>query len=261
MKKLILLTLLILPLAIASCGSDNDEPNYSNQTLAVGSVYSIPGGSTGWTSDNELIASVSTAGVKAEHVGETYIRNGNKSFKVTVTPKYNTYEIPCLQFGASKSTVKSFMSGYTLASETDKILLYTGKYPVSIVGYSFTNSALTLSSVIIPITSVSMDELVSFMAERYIYVTKDEENNYFGFLSADKQYIIILQLETMNSQVVYFISYAKYTGSSSAPSQSMKMIKRQLAPATTGANAEVKAEYSRMLDIMPEMKTEYNTIK
>lgn len=260
MKKLLLLTLLILPLAFASCGSD-DEPNYKDQTLVVGSVYSIPGGSTGWTSDNELIASVSTAGVKAEHVGETYIRNGNKSFKVTVTPRFNTYEIPCLQFGASSSTVKSFMSGYTMISETDEILLYTGKHPVSFVAYSFTNSALTLSSVIIPITSVDMNELVSFLAERYVYVTKDEEENYFGFLSADKQYVIILQFESMNSEEVYFIGYAKYTDPSSAPAQAMKMMKQQLAPASTGTNAEVKAGYSRLLGIMPEMRTDLSIVK
>ena len=249
MKKLLLLTLLILPLAFASCGSD-DEPNYKDQTLVVGSVYSIPGGSTGWTSDNELIASVSTAGVKAEHVGETYIRNGNKSFKVTVTPRFNTYEIPCLQFGASSSTVKSFMSGYTMISETDEILLYTGKHPVSFVAYLFTNSALTLSSVIIPITSVDINELVSFLAERYVYVTKDEEEN-----------VIILHFESMNSEEVYFIGYAKYTDPSSAPAQAMKMMKQQLAPASTGTNAEVKAGYSRLLGIMPEMRTDLSIVK
>lgn len=261
MKKLFILMLLVLPLALMSCGSDDDEPNYSNQTMVVGSVYAIPGGSTGWTSDNELIASVSTNGVTAERVGETYIRNGSKSFKVTVTGKYNTYKEPCLQWGASKSTVKSFMSGYTLSSETDQYLFYSGNYPVSIIGYSFKNAALSLSSIIIPLNAVNMDDLIAFMAERYVYVTKDEANKYFGFLSADKKNIVILQLETLNSQIVYFISYAQYTGSSSAPAQTMKMMKKQIAPSSSEANAEVKATYTRMLDVMPDMKPELNNIK
>lgn len=260
MKKLLLLTLLILPLAIASCGSDNDEPNYSNQTLAVGSVYSIPGGSNGWTSDNELIASVSTAGVKAEHVGETYIRNGNKSFKVTVTPKYNTFIEPYMNFGASKSSVKNFMNGYELNRETADAIMYDGKFPVMYYLYSFKNSALNISSAIIKATSVNTDEMVAFLQERYVYVTMDEDKYYFGFVSPDEKTLVILQLDTMNSQLVYMIAYAEVSAYST-PAQTMKMMKRQLAPATSGTNAEVKAEYSRMLDIMPEMKTEYNTIK
>ena len=197
MKKLLLLTLLILPLAIASCGSDNDEPNYSNQTLTVGSVYSIPGGSTGWTSDNELIASVSTAGVKAEHVGETYIRNGNKSFKVTVTPKYNTFIEPYMNFGASKSSVKNFMNGYELNRETSDAIMYDGKFPVMYYLYSFKNAALNISSAIIKATSVNTDDMVAFLQERYVYVTMDEDKYYFGFVSPDEKILVILQLDTL----------------------------------------------------------------
>lgn len=260
MKKLILLTLLILPLAFASCGSD-DEPNYSNQTLAVGSVYSIPGRSTGWTSDNELIASVSTNGVTAKHVGETNIRNGSKSFKVTVTGKYNTFKEPCLQFGASMTQVKNFMSGYTLNKELTDALLYDGKFPVMYYMYTFKNTRMYLSSAIIKSSSVDTEEMVDFLNERYVFVTKDESKYYFAFISPDMKTMVILQLDTMDYQVVYEIIYAEYTGSSSAPAQTMKMMKKQLAPSSTEANAEVKAEYSRLLDVMPEINTELNIIK
>ena len=260
MKKLILLTLLILPLTFASCGSD-DEPNYSNQTLEVGNVYSIPGGSPGWTSDNELIASVSTNGVTAEHVGETYIRNGNKSFKVTVTGKYNTFKEPYMKFGASMSSVKSFMSNYTLNKELAEALLYDGTFPVMYYMYTFKNGGMYLSSAIIKSSSVDTEEMVDFLNERYVYVTKDESKYYFAFISPDMKTMVILQLDTLDYQVVYEIIYAEYTGSSSAPAQTMKMMNKQLVPASFEANAEVKAEYSRLLDVMPEMNTELNIIK
>ncbi len=258
MKKLILFTLLILPLAFASCGSD-DEPNYSNQTLAVGNVYAIPGGSTGWTSDNELIASVSTNGVTAEHVGETYIRNGNKSFKVTVTPKYNTFKEPYLNFGASKTTVKNFMSSFNLNKEQNDALLYDGSFPVMYYLYSFKNAVLNMSSAVIKVSLVSADDMVAFLQERYVFVTMDEDKYYFGFVSPDEKTLVVLQIDTLNSQVVYMIAYAEVSAYST-PAQTLKMMKKQLAPASTIHGAEVKAEYSRLLDIMPEMKSEYNII-
>ena len=247
-------------MAFASCGSDNDEPNYSNQTLVVGSVYSIPGGSAGWTSDNELIASVSTNGVTAEHVGETYIRNGSNSFKVTVTGKYNTFKEPYLKFGASMSSVKSFMGGYTLNRELTDALLYDGTFPVMYYMYTFKNGGMYISSAIIKSTSVDTDEMVAFLNERYVYVTMDESEYNFIFVTPDMKTLVLLQLDTMNSQVVYEVIYGEYTGSSSAPAQILKMMKKQLAPASSEANAEVKAEYLQMLDVMPEMKHSLNII-
>ena len=260
MKKFILFALLVLPLAFVSCGSDNDEPNYPNQTLVAGSVYSIPGGNTGWTSDNELIASVSTNGVTAERVGETYIRNGSKSFKVTVTGKYNTFKEPCLQWGAGKSTVKNFMTGYTIQSESDDNLFYKAKLKEMLTGYSFKSGKLNLSSVVLLPSVVDAEEMVGYLAERYVYVTKNESEYYYGFATPDTKSVVILQLTTISSQVVYMVAYGEVT-SSSAPAQTLKMMKKQIAPASTEANAEVKAEYSRLLDVMPEMNPELNNIK
>ena len=260
-KLLIILSLVVVALAVVSCGNDNeDEPNYTNQSLVVGQTYAIPGGSTGWKSDNELIASVSSNVVKAEHVGETTIRNGAKSFKVTVKGMYNTYKEPCMQWGASTSTVKSFMSGYTLSSEQSDFLIYNGRSPVSLIAYSFKYGGLTLSSLVIPIGAVSIDELVAFMAERYLYVTQDEANNYFGFITADKKSIVILQIETINSQLAYFISYATATYSSAAPAQTLMRLKKN-STADNENRTEVKMVVSRLLDLMPEMRPEHNIIR
>ncbi len=251
MKKFILFALLVLPLTFASCGGDDDEPSYPDKTLVAGDVYSIPNGTTGWTSDNELIASISPDGVKAEHVGETYIRNGSQSFKVTVTGKYNIYQEPYMNFGASMSTVKSFMSNYTLKEETDKALLYNGVFPVDYHLFSFKDGGLYLSCVIIKATSVSTDVLTAFMQERYIYVTVNKEKYYFGFISPDGQRLIVLQLNTLDSQVVYEIIYAQNTATGSAPAQITRMMEQKNSATATAVNDNIKAEYTRLSSVLP----------
>lgn len=258
MKNLfVILSLMLTAFAFVSCGSDEeDEPSYSysNQTLKVGQTYSIPGGGTGWASDNELIASVSNGIVTAELVGETYIRNGSKSFKVTVTPKYNTFKEPYMKFGASMSSVKSFMNGYTLNQEKSEALLYDGKFPVMYYLYTFKNGGMYLSSAILKASSVDTDDMVAFLHERYVFVTMDEDEYYFAYLSPDKKMMVILQLDTLNSQVVYEVIYGEFT-SSSAPIQTMRMMGKQIEPSSTSANINLKAEYSHLLSVMLEMNT------
>ena len=242
---------MLVSLAIVSCGSDEeDEPNYTNKTMVAGDTYTIPGKSMDWTSDNELIASVSNGIVTAERVGETYIRSGSKSFKVTVTAKYNTFKEPYMNFGASMSSVKSFMSGYTLNQEKSESLLYDGKFPVMYYLYTFKNAGMYLSCAILKASSVDTDDMVAFLFERYVFVTMDEDEYYFAFLSPDKKMMIVLQLETLNSQVVYEVIYGEFT-SSSAPVQTMRKMSKQFIPTSTGVNTELKAEYSRLLDVLP----------
>ena len=200
-------------------------------------------------------ASVSGNTVTAQRVGETTIRSGSNSFRVTVNGKYNTYREPCLQWGASKSTVKNFMSGYTMDSDQNNFLIYYGKSPVTFIVYSFKNSSLILSSLVIPIGAVSMNELIAFMAERYIYVTQDEANNYFGFISTDKKTIVYLQIETINSQLVYFISYAAASSSNSAPARHLKMLKK-LSTSQDENRAEINSIMPRLHDAMTEMRPE-----
>lgn len=231
-KLLIIFSLMFTAMTFVSCGSDKeDEPNYTNQTLQVGQTYAIPGGSDGWTSDNNLIASVSSVGVKAERVGETTIRNGGKSFKVTVTGKYNTYKEPCLKWGASKSTVKNFMSGYTLQSEDNDNIIYKGKYREALTGYMFKSGGLYLSTVVLFTSDVSTEELAAFLNERYIYVTQSATEYYFAYATPDEKNVVVLQLTTISSQVVYMVSYGSISISSSAPAVAHEMMRA--VPAST----------------------------
>ena len=153
----------------------------------------------------------------AERVGETIIRSGSKSFKVSVTGKYNTFKEPYTQWGASQSAVKSYMTGYTLFKETNEVLYYTGLNKEMGYGYSFTNSALSSSYVILQMTSVTSDEMVAYLAERYVYVTMDEDDYYFGFVTPDKKTIVILQLQSNSGQLYYFVYYTSASSANAAP--------------------------------------------
>lgn len=262
MKKFFLLfSLMVVSLASVSCGSDEeDEPNYANQMMEAGDTYTIPGKIKDWASDNELIASVSNGIVTAERVGETIIRSGSKSFKVSVTGKYNTFKEPYTQWGASQSVVKSYMTGYTLFKETNEVLYYTGLNKEMGYGYSFTNSALSSSYVILQMTSVTSDEMVAYLAERYVYVTMDEDDYYFGFVTPDKKTIVILQLQSNSGQLYYFVYYTSASSANAAPAQAMMMMKQHFGSAKQTLGTETKEEYLRMLNDMPDIQPEFNLI-
>jgi len=252
---------MVVSLAFVSCGSDEeDEPNYANQTMVAGDTYTIPGKIKDWASDNELIASVSNGIVTAERVGETIIRSGSKSFKVSVTGKYNTFKEPYTQWGASQSAVKSYMTGYTLFKETNEVLYYTGLNKEMGYGYSFTNSALSSSYVILQMTSVTSDEMVAYLAERYVYVTMDEDDYYFGFVTPDKKTIVILQLQSNSGQLYYFVYYTSASSANAAPAQAMMMMKQHFGSAKQTLGTETKEEYLRMLNDMPDIQPEFNLI-
>ena len=262
MKNFFLLfSLMVVSLAFVSCGSDEeDEPNYANQTMVAGDTYTIPGKIKDWASDNELIASVSNGIVTAERVGETIIRSGSKSFKVSVTGKYNTFKEPYTQWGASQSAVKSYMTGYTLFKETNEVLYYTGLNKEMGYGYSFTNSALSSSYVILQMTSVTSDEMVAYLAERYVYVTMDEDDYYFGFVTPDKKTIVILQLQSNSGQLYYFVYYTSASSANAAPVQAMMKMKQHFGSAKQTLGTETKEEYLRMLNDMPDIQPEFNLI-
>jgi len=213
--------------------------------MMAGETYTIPGKDGVWTSDNQLIASVSNGIVKAERVGQTTIRNGSKSFKVTVNGKYNTFKEPCLQWGASKSTVKSFMSGYTLQSEDDESIFYKGKYREALTGYMFKSSGLYVSTVMLLTSSVSTDELAAFLNERYIYVTQNSREYYFAYATPDEKNVVLLQLTIINSQVVYMVSYGSVSTSSNAPEVARAMMK-----ADTQSTPEVNSSFTDMMSTM-----------
>ena len=202
------LSVIIASMALVSCGSDDeDEPNYPDITLTAGDSYKIPGNNTDWTSDNELIASVIRGVVTARLVGETTIRNGSKSFKVTVTGKYNFFREPFLKWGASKQTVSDFMLGYSLIGEDERNLVYAGRYSEFMTDYFFGESGLEASIVALLPTRARIDELLAFLNERYIYYPEESSEDEKAYLTLDKKTMVVLVRTTIDSEQVFLIGY------------------------------------------------------
>lgn len=213
-KKLFLLMAILIPaIAFTACGDDDDdEPNVPNQTLKVGQTYTIPSDGT-WTSDNDLIASVSGKIVKGIRVGEVAIRNGGQSFKVTVNPTITLFKDPYLNFGANMQTVKNAMSGFEYIGEDDGVLTYIDKTNSVGYGYSFEASKLKMSMVIANSSIATAKRMGEYLGERYVPVTSKDD--YIGMVSPDKKMLVVLMIKVQSGKVVYAISYAPASDSKS----------------------------------------------
>ncbi len=212
--------ILAVTLSFISCDKDKkDEPyTYKDITLFAGESATIQNGETlAWTSSNEAIASVSNGTVQAERVGEATISSGSNSFKVTVKGKYDLYEMPCLSWGASMSTVKDFMFDYSLYNSTSTGLVYEGKnYKgakyADYYMYLFENNQLTYPAVLVSSDHTSI--LGDYLAERYIYVTSTDD--YIGMVSVNSDMLITVTVEYLLNHYYCLVMYGSYT-SESAP--------------------------------------------
>lgn len=187
-------------------GGNNDGSVTVN--MKVGETYGLPDPSLDWVSEQPLIAEVSKDGneIEAQHVGSTRIWGGSYSYNVNVSGVYNTYEDPCLDWGASVSDVTKAMTGYKFYNQTDNGLLYYGRSGAGYYGYAFQNGGLYMS--VVYVKSDYAGELVDFLLERYIYVTTDSDNS-IGFCNINQDMLVILYTESVSLsgtryfQVVY----------------------------------------------------------
>jgi len=213
---------------ITSCGSDDDDKiKFDDVTLTAGQSYTIPSGSSiSWTSSNDLIATVSSGVVKALRVGEARITSSEGSFNVTVNASLNLYREPCLDFGASMSTVKSYMSGYTLSSEDDESLIYEGKGIEVLQLYMFENGAMKGVGIPIYMSSVSAEDLATYLSERYVYIGKGDE--LLMLQSIDEKVIIGVKAQYLNKKAAYMVIYADAASASSSSAPLIEKMGEQL---------------------------------
>lgn len=204
-------------LSLASCSKDDVEPtstlinqsptlDKSSITLYVDetSVITYSGKECTWSTDNSLIAMVDNGKVTAKHVGTTIIHANNLTCTVTVKPRYNTYTEPYLNFGCSKSEVKTKMSAYNMKSEDATRIVYYGKGKINTYGYAFENDKLINS--VFYTTLINSIELTDFLLERYWVIDYEDKGNneYIFYLgSVDLKTYVVMQLTTSGSIVMY----------------------------------------------------------
>lgn len=208
MKKyfLFLFVALLATTIFTSCSDDNDE-EISDQTMVAGTTKNI--GNAEWTSSNKYIASVEGSLLTANRVGTASITSELGSFKVTVKPKYNLYEEPYTDWGASLKDISSYMkgNGYELYLQSDDGPLYYGKDSESYIGYVFSDNKL-ISSIVLLKTDFA-EELSYFIDERHVFLGTN--NNMVLYLSVNSKNLISVEPQYFLGEFYYCVIYAENT--------------------------------------------------
>ena len=225
-KKLFLLIAVIIPaIAFVACSKD-DEPNIPDQVINVGQTYTIPVDGI-WEPENEYVANIEGQTVKGLCAGETTIwntQNGKQSFKVTVKPTSFLYKDPCLQFGANKSKVKGFMTGFVeVDTENESLNFYYEErgFPIMYI-YMFENNGLKSTGVFLPAKMTTSKQLADYLKERYIPVGSNGE--LIAMISTDKKIAVGVTVEYISSVLMYEIVYLPYSSTKSNQDDIIKFI-------------------------------------
>lgn len=233
-KLFSLMLILATTVCITSCSSDDGDgqaPATLDKTIITlyvdeSSTITYSGGKCEWSSDNDLVAEVENGIVTAKHVGTTTIHANNLVCSVIVKPKYTTYVEPYTDWGASISTIKSKMSGYTFKGTSESETLgqmytYEGKGKVQAYVYGFKNGELTSSCLYVSL--LNSTNLSDFLLERYIVIDISEKakNDYMIYmLTVDMKTLVVMNLSTSGALVLY--SPAPEDGTRTADSDWMK---------------------------------------
>ena len=133
----------------------------------------------------------------------------------------NLYTEPYLGWGASKSTVNSAMSGYTLASDESTVLVYTsGKNVAPYYAYAFSDGGQLYASQVY-VNSTNGEALTTFLNAKYTYKSADSESLYY--LTKDGNTVVQvakspMSLEGDNSTYYLVTYYANTNGDLENPS-------------------------------------------
>lgn len=233
--------LICLPLAtFTSCGDDADDDNQSmNLTLNAGETHDIGNGSD-WKSANPLVASVSGSTIKANCVGNTTISSGSSNIKVTVKATHFDFNDPCLQWGASKSSVKSYMSKYNLFNEKSTSLTYDGSGKTYMYSYLFENGKLNSSGILVE--SYYSSDITTYLKERYYPVIVSDDDVIY-MVDAKQETLALVSVYTSGYSVYVMVVYTHYTGEkvNKAPKMN-KFIKRN--------SSEEKAAFNSLKEVL-----------
>ena len=201
MKKVIMFLLLAVIMVgmsavFTSCSSDDDEPIVQTYQLKlkVGETCNYDD-LEGLVSENEFVASVNGAQIKALHVGKTVVHSSYAIINVEVYSQYNLFDEPFIKFGGSKNDVKNYEKR-KLEKETDTELYYkgTGAFDYGLV-YGFTDNG-KLKTVLMMFnhnydTTISRN-LAKYFSDRYLALSISGTESYFLNNKKDKADVAIV---------------------------------------------------------------------
>lgn len=177
MKKVFSLMLLLATVFMfTSCGDDDDNPDdikltKTHYTLYHEETQQIEGTNVSdiaWDSENEFVATVKNGIITGQFVGKTNVNSTKSlSFTAEVKPRYNTYEEPSLEWGASKAAIKAKYG--TPYSETSTGLIYkTSNANAPMMLFIFNNNKMSNCGVVCTLSAANT--LADFLTERYLVV-------------------------------------------------------------------------------------------
>lgn len=227
-KEFMALFAVILGMCLTSCSKNEVEDmtvnvNVTPQAISLyykGTKQLTSTNATSWISEDEFVAKVDNNGVvTGEHVGTTKIiaTNGASSAScvVTIVPKYNLYDTPVQNWGASPSEIKSkekhelmsseststsSMLAYNYTNESDKPVLLT---------YLFENGKLSRITVFVAL--LQYENAVKYLQERYTPIYAEKTDYFLMFTDAytkDKmKSVMSVQITKVNGTELTTISY------------------------------------------------------
>lgn len=134
------------------------------------------------------------------------------------------YKEPFVQFGASKSDVKSAWSSYSLMSETTDALVYLGRGNVEFYGYTFNNNILYGSMVILK-SSTTLEDVLKFLEDRYQSIGMD--GSYHMFMSNDGTMAVGAEYDIANKNVN--VMYAEFPETKGSPVNTFSFVREKVS--------------------------------
>jgi len=174
-----------------------------------------------WNSDDNYIAEVDNKGlVKGGHIGTTIItaKNGNSfaTCEVTITPKYDIYDTPILDWGATMSSIQSQETHpKSSSSSTSSMLAYNyTKYDTSCALFYFFEGG-KMSRIVVYLDLLQYTNAGNHLLERYTPLSSDAKDNFLMFTDAytkEKMKTVIgLQTTKVSGTELTMITYIPAT--------------------------------------------------
>ncbi len=230
MKKLLLLAFTLV--SFCACSDDDSGIGLEKTEIELLSdeSYTILSSSENvltYTSENNFIATVSPQGViEAQRVGHTKVSVSDgknvEHISVRINPKYDLYPEPFLEFGTKRSDIiarfgtptQEMAQGISYIDNTN-----TTKAPVRIFLFDDNDR---LSSTNVGVKTEYSSLLGSFLNERYLLYTYDEEEDVIFFVNGLTDATISMAVAaTIYTEEFWLITYFPYLPSKAATGPSL----------------------------------------